>query len=168
MQMPKPTKQHEKLAALAGTWTGEETNHPSPWDPVGGKTQGTLKYKVDLDGFALVQEYVQKRGGKTSFKGRGIIGYCGQEKKYLWHWADTMGGVPGAVTRGEWKGQKLVFQHAAQGCHARYTYTFHKDGTLGFMIENSENGETWTKFMDARYTKKEAAKPAASGVEAGA
>jgi hypothetical protein len=164
MQMPKPTKQHEKLAALAGTWTGEETMFPAPWDPVGGTAQGTLKYKMDLDGFALVQEYVQKKkGAKGSFKGRGIIGYCSQEKKYLWHWADTMGGVPGSVTRGEWKGQKLVFQHEVQGQHARYTYTFHKDGSLGFQIEGSADGAEWNKLMQGRYAKKEAAKPAPVG-----
>jgi len=33
MQMPPPTAEHNRLKALAGSWTAEETLHPSPWDP---------------------------------------------------------------------------------------------------------------------------------------
>lgn len=161
MQMPKPTKHHEKLANLAGTWTGDETIHPTPWDPAGGPSKGTSKYRMDIDGFALVQDYVQKRGGKVSYRGHGIVGYSAEEKKYLWHWSDTKGGVAPGVTRGEWKGNKLVFEHASPTCHSRYTYTLHKDGTLGFSIENSQDGTTWAPYITARYTNKDAAKAAA-------
>jgi hypothetical protein len=161
MQMPKPTKHHEKLAAFAGTWTGDETIHPTPWDPAGGTAKGTGKYRMDLDGFALVQDYVQKRGGKVSYRGHGILGYSADEKKYIWHWSDSMGGVAPVVTRGEWKGSKLVFEHASPGCQSRYTYTLHKDGTLGFSIENTQDGATWTPFITARYTNKDTAKAAA-------
>lgn len=154
MQMPKPGKFHQKLHAFVGEWTGEETMHPSPWDPAGGKAKGTNKCRMDLDGFALVQDYVQKRGGKVSYRGHGVIGYCAREKRYLWHWSDSMGGVPGTVTRGEWKGNKLVFQNASEHGHARYTYTFHRDGTLGFSIEMSQDGAQWAPFITARYANK--------------
>ena len=30
--MPEPGEQHRALQALAGTWAGEETLYPSPWD----------------------------------------------------------------------------------------------------------------------------------------
>jgi len=154
MQMPKPGKFHEKLNALAGDWTGDETIHPTPWDPAGGTAKGTTKSRMDLDGFALIQDYVQKRGGKVSYRGHGVIGYDAQEKCYLWHWSDSMGGVPGQVTRGEWKGNKLSFQHASPQGHSRYVYTFNRDGTLGFTIENSQDGTQWAPFLTARYTNK--------------
>ena len=40
MEMPKPTEAHQKLAALAGRWTGSETIPPCPWDPKGDLTIG--------------------------------------------------------------------------------------------------------------------------------
>ena len=158
MQMPKPGKFHDKLRALAGEWSGDETIHPTPWDPAGGTAKGTTKSRMDLDGFALVQEYTQKRGGKVSYRGHGVIGWCGEEKRYLWHWSDTMGGVPGQVTRGDWKGNKLTFQHASPHGHSRYTYTFNRDGSLGFAIENSADGVQWAPFITAKYVNKK--KPA--------
>lgn len=154
MDMPRPTRFHQKLERLAGNWAGEEKISPTPWDPKGGVARGQMKARVDMDGFGLVQEYVQKRGGKINYRGHGVIGYDPQEKAYLWHWSDSMGGVPGSVTRGNWKGNKLVFQNASPMGHARYTYTFFKDETLGFAIENSTDGERWEPFMSARYAKK--------------
>jgi hypothetical protein len=100
---------------------------------------------------------VQKRGGKVTYRGRGIIGFDPQEERYLWHWSDTMGGVPGQVTRGEWKGNKLMFQHAGPMGHARYAYTFNRDGSLGFTIENSNDGEQWAPFITAKYVNKKKA-----------
>ena len=154
MQMPKPNKFHQKLSALVGTWTGEETIHPTPWDPAGGKAKGDMKVRADFDGFGIVQDYVQKRGGKVSYRGHGVMGYDAQAKDYVWHWSDSMGGVPGSVTRGAWRGNKLAFQHGGPEGHARYVYTFHKDGTLGFSIDNSADGEAWQTFIEARYAKK--------------
>ena len=154
MQMPRPTRYHQKLEALAGRWSGEEKMFPTPWDPEGGTARGEMKSRIDMDGFGLVQEYVQKRKGKVSYRGHGVVGYCPDEKTYLWHWSDSMGGVPSSVTRGTWKGSKLVFQSAHAMGHSRYTYTFHRDGTLGFSIENSQNGNDWAMFMTARYAKK--------------
>lgn len=152
MDMPKPQKAHEKLQVFVGKWKGEETIHPTPWDP-GGKAVGEMKVTAAFGGFGIIQDYKQKRSGKLAYAGHGVLGYCATEKAYLWHWSDTMGGVPGQVTRGTWKGNKLTFQHGGEMGHVRYTYTFHKDGTQGFTIENSQDGQTWSTFIEARYTK---------------
>ena len=53
MDMPKPSPGHSKLAKLAGSWVGEETMHPSPWDPKGGTARGRSKSQLGLSGFAL-------------------------------------------------------------------------------------------------------------------
>jgi hypothetical protein len=154
MQMSKPTKFHTKLEALAGDWSGDETIHPTPWDPQGGPAKGAMKCRVDCDGFVLIQDYTQKRGGKVTYHGHGVLGYDAKEQRYLWHWSDSMSGVPGSVTRGEWKGNKLSFQHAHEMGHSRYTYTFNKDGSLGFTIENSQDGAQWAPFITAKYVSK--------------
>jgi hypothetical protein len=154
MQMPKPGKPHAKLAALAGEWAGDETIHPTPWDAAGGMAKGAMKCRIDCDGFALVQDYVQKRGGKVTYRGHGVLGYDPQAKVYLWHWSDSMGGVPSEVTRGEWKGNKLAFQHSGPHGHSRYVYTFNRDGSLGFVIENSQDGAQWAPFITAKYIAK--------------
>jgi hypothetical protein len=154
MQMPKPTKFHKKLEALIGDWSGDETMHPTPWDPEGGPAKGKYKVRGDLGGYGIVQEYVQKRGGKVTYQGHGVMGYDPQSQSYVWHWSDSMGGVPTEVTRGQWTGNKLVFQHASPMGHQRYTYTFNRDKSIGFSIESSQDGSQWAPFMTGKYTAK--------------
>lgn len=55
MEMPKPTTAHHQLAALVGTWVGEEKMYPSPWDPAGGTATGRFQNRLALDGLAVVQ-----------------------------------------------------------------------------------------------------------------
>lgn len=159
MQMPKPTKLHKKLiTALVGTWTGDETMHPTPWDQKGGKAKGIYKVKAALGGFGVVQEYAQKRGGKPSYEGHGVLGYDAQANCYLWHWSDSMGGVPNQVIKGTWEGDTMTFQAACEHGHSRYTYKFVKKNVLDFAIEMSQDGQQWAPFMNGRYLRKVAKK----------
>lgn len=75
MEMPRPTEAHRRLHALAGDWTGTEKMHPSPWDPQGGTAEGRVQNRVALDGFAIVQQYEQRRGGQISFSGHGVFSW---------------------------------------------------------------------------------------------
>lgn len=54
-----------------------------------------------------------------------------------------------------------MFENVSPMGHSRYTYTLHKDGTLGFSIESSQDGTAWAPFITARYTNKDSAKNAA-------
>jgi hypothetical protein len=156
MQMPKPSKFHKKLEALIGDWSGDETMHPMPWDPQGGPAKGRYKVRAAAGGFGVVQDYEQKRGGKVSYVGHGVLGYDAKENSYLWHWSDSMGGVPGQVTRGTWDGNRLVFQASCEQGHSRYTYVFKKKDVIDFAIEQSMDGQQWAPFMNGRYTRKPA------------
>lgn len=158
MDMPAPSKFHKKLEALIGDWSGDETMHPMPWDPTGGPAKGSYKVRAAAGGFGVVQDYVQKRGGQVSYTGHGVLGYDAKENCYLWHWSDSMGGVPNQVTRGQWTGNKLVFQACCEQGHSRYTYVFKKDGSIDFAIECSQDGQQWAPFMNGRYVKKAAKK----------
>ncbi len=157
-KMPKPSKFHKKLATLIGDWSGDEIMHPSPWDPKGGKSKGRYKNYAIAGGFGVAQEYEQKAGGKVQFSGHGVFGYDTQENCYLWHWSDSMGGVPGTATKGQWTGNKIVWQNQSPMGHARYTHTFLRGGKCAFTIEVSQDGTQWSMMMEGLYTKKAARK----------
>ena len=153
MDMCKPTEFHKKLEALAGDWTGPETMYPSHWDPQGGTSTGTYHCRVVCDGFAVVQDYEQVRGGVVCFRGHGVFGYDVQQNCYLWHWTDSMGGMPCTATKGQWNGDTLVWENESPMGKSRYTHTFLPDGRIGFSMEVSQDGATWAKLMDGTYAK---------------
>lgn len=158
MQMAKPNRFHKKLETLVGDWTGDEKMYPMPWDPQGGPAKGSYKVRPAFDGFGVIQDYRQRRRGRPTYEGHGVLGYDTANQCYLWHWSDSMGGVPREVTTGKWQGNKLTFQHAGEFGHSRYTWTFHRDGTIGFAIDHSQDGAEWSPFMTGRYVRKQARK----------
>lgn len=154
MQMPQVQEQHKKFAQLAGKWKGEEKIHPSPWDPVGGTATARIEARIDLDGFFLVSDYVEERGGRVSYRGHGVYGWDPKESSYTMHWFDSMGG--GGYTlpaKGQWTGNTLTFQHETPMGMARYVYNFEGEGRYTFKIENSQDGKEWKPFMEARYQR---------------
>ena len=154
MEMPKVLDEHKKLSAMAGNWAGEEKIHPSPWDPKGGGAAARFQTRLDLEGFFLIADYTQERGGQVSYRGHGVYGYDAQEKSYTMHWFDSMGGQTPAPAKGTWTGNRLVFEHVHPMGHSRYAYTFEGENRLGFTIENSQDGKTWAPFIEGKYTRK--------------
>ncbi len=67
MEMPKPTEAHRRLHAFLGEWEGEEKLSPSPWGP-GGTAHGRSICRLDLDGFFVIQDYVEEKDGRTSYR----------------------------------------------------------------------------------------------------
>lgn len=154
MEMPKVTDEHRKLYVLLGDWEGEETLSPSPWGP-GGPAIGRHSFRLELDGFYVVQDYVEEKDGKVSFRGHGIFGYDTLGKEYTWHWFDNMGFVPGGPSRGTWEGDTLTLQLTTPRGKARYTYRFEGDSKYHFRIDNSfDGGATYVTFIEGTYSKK--------------
>ncbi|HEY2513113.1 MAG TPA: DUF1579 family protein [Polyangiaceae bacterium] len=153
MEMPKVTKDHEKLYVFAGEWAGEEKMHPGPMGP-GGSGHGTMKARVDIDGFYVISDYVQDQGGRASYRGHGVYGYDAQAGEYTWYWVDSMG-MPSVPSRGKWQGDTLTFEASHPGGKGRYVYRFEGKDKHHFRIENSfDAGKTWNVFMEATYTRK--------------
>lgn len=153
MEMPRPGREQERLKSLAGKWTGEETMHPSPWDPQGGPATSTMDSSIDVDGFYLISRYAQSRGGQVCYRGHGVIGYNAQEKCYEMWWFDSTGMTSPAPARGKWEGDTLMFEQQSPMGFSRSTYTLKGDGRYAFGIAHSQDGKQWTSFMDGSYTR---------------
>ncbi len=150
MEMPKPGKAHELLKKLAGSWHGDETMHPSQWDPKGGTAQGKINNRLALGGFAMVQDYEQIRDGKTTFEGHGVLSWDGRAREYIMHWWDSMG-MPVNEFRGRLAGDKLTLIDRSPQMQHRTVWEITGDSSYSFTMEMSPDGERWTTLMTGTY-----------------
>jgi hypothetical protein len=153
MDTPKPTTGHLMLEKLAGVWEGEETMHPSQWDPSGGVASGRNKHELSLGGFALISDYEQERDSAITFTGHGVYTYDPKEDHYTLHWFDCLGSPP-EVFVGRFEGDVLTLAHGGPGMHARMTYDLSTPGIMKGMMEMSPDGEDWKVLFEATYERK--------------
>lgn len=86
---PKPTKFHEHMKQLEGTWdTTAEFVGEKPGDPP-MKSKGSGTDKLIAGGLFLITDYKGDMMG-TEFIGHGIMGYDTLKKKYTGSWIDSM------------------------------------------------------------------------------
>ncbi|MFQ5411817.1 MAG: DUF1579 family protein [Phycisphaerae bacterium] len=149
-EMPRPTEAHRQLEKLAGTWSGEEKLSPSPWDPKGGTATGRVENRSALDGFVVVQDYVQEREGAVSFRGHGVFSHDGEG--YVLHWWDTMG-VPPNVFRGQFEGDTLTMTCNDSQGQSRVVCTVPDSEHYTFRMDVSQDGKEWYTFMEGTYAK---------------
>lgn len=152
MDMPKPSPGHLLLNKLVGTWEGEETMHPSQWDPEGGVAFGRNHHTLSLNGFAVLTDYEQERDGTVTFTGHGVYTYDPEEDRYTLHWFDGLGSPP-EVFEGGFEGDVLTLAHGGPGMHARMTYDFSTPGTLQAKMEMSPDGQDWKVLFEATYQR---------------
>ena len=151
MEMPKPSKGHLKMEKLAGSWEGEETMHPSPWDPKGGTAVGRSTHRMALSGFALLNDYEQERDGVVTFTGHGVMTFDPKGERYTLHWFDCMGSPP-EVFVGDFNGDVLTLAHGGPGMHARFTYDLSDSRQMRTKMEMSQDGATWNTLFEGRYS----------------
>jgi len=161
MDMPRPGDAHKKLSSFVGDWIGTETLHPSPWDPAGGTAAARVVNRWVVDGFAVVQDYEQRRGGAVNFRGHGVIWFDAARQQYVMHWVDSMSGN-NSEHRGAFTGDVLTLgAPMPMGGHSRTVWDFSKPGAYTFLIEVSPDGQNWAPAMSGAYTKRAKAKAAA-------
>ena len=153
MEMPKPAPGHQRLAALAGNWEGEETMHPSQWDPKGGTAVGRNRSRRALNGFALITDYEQERDGVITFAGHGVMTFEPGTGLYSLHWFDTIGSPP-EVFQGRFDGDRLTVAHGGPGMHARLTYDVTNPDMMWSSMEMSRDGVAWNTLFEARYRRR--------------
>ncbi len=152
MDMPTPTEAHKKLEKLAGSWTGQDILHPSPWDPKGGKAIGRIERRMALDGFVMLEDYEQERDGKISFRGHGVYSYDPVEGRYTVHWWDSMG-MRVNVYHGQFEGDVLEIVCENETGHSRITTDLSEPGVLGFLMDHSQDGVEWSRCMESVYER---------------
>jgi uncharacterized protein YodC (DUF2158 family) len=151
--MPEPTDGHRRLEKLVGHWEGEETMHPSQWDPNGGSALGRNRNRLDLGGFAVVSDYEQERDGSVTFAGHGVYTYSPDSDEYTLHWFDCLGSPP-EVFVGGFEGDVLKLGHGGPGMHARMTSDFSIDGEMRAKMEMSPDGAEWQVLFEATYRRR--------------
>lgn len=152
MDMPQPSAGHSRLEKLAGEWEGEETMHPSQWDPKGGIAVGRMSSRLALNGFALISDYEQERDRAITFTGHAVFTFEPKSERYALHWFDCMG-TPPEVFQGRFDGDVLTLAHGGPGMHARLTYDFTGSRQLRTSMEMSQDGVAWNTLFDGRYTR---------------
>ena len=152
-EMPKPTEDHKRLHAMAGTWKSDETLYPSPWDPNQRKAQGRAECRIALDGLVVVTDYEQLKDGKAGYRGHGVFGFDAQKRQPYMQWADNMMPIAAATVWGSWEANVLTFEMSGPQGMNRYVYAFEKDGSYTFSIQWSKDGGSWQKFMDGRFAR---------------
>ena len=86
-ELPQPGPEQKLLEKFVGQWNCEIGG------PGGEKSTGKSRYRMELNGLHLSQEFSADLGGIT-FQGRGSTSYCPIRKKYISMWIDTMSGSP--------------------------------------------------------------------------
>ena len=152
MEMPKPTDAHRKMEMMEGSWTGEETLFPSPWDPEGGTAEAHVNNRIALDGFALIQDYEQQRGESVTFTGHGILRWDENDQCYVLHWFDCMG-MPPNEFRGSFEGNVLTLVSKEPHQQSRGIWELTDETHYNYRMEISPDGENWQTFIEGWYSR---------------
>ena len=153
MEMPKPGDAHKKLEKLVGSWSGEEKMSPSPWDPAGGTAAARINNKLAIDGFNVVQDYEQERGGVVNFRGHGVFSYDTAGKCYTLHWFDSMGMAPN-VFKGNFEGEVLTMTSQSPQASTQAIFDLREPGRYTFKMSMSPDGKQWHPMMEGKYQRK--------------
>lgn len=151
MQMPQPTEQHRKLEAFIGTWVGEDTMHPAPWSPQGGRGTTTYTGWLELDGFFVIGDDVQERPGQGVYRAHKVFGWDAAQGQYTFYFVDSTGQNPPAAARGSWEGDTVTFEQPAPAGRLRYRYTFDGERQYTFQMALSRDGASWQPLIDGVY-----------------
>jgi hypothetical protein len=129
--------------------------YPSPWLPEGGTTLGSFDYRMGVEGFFLISEYVQEHSGRATFHGHGVYGWDIERERYTMLWFDSMGGVtPRTPTLGTWKDETLVFIEQTSRGHTRFRHELLARDRYSFHMDRSDDGQRWSPLMEGRYARK--------------
>ena len=152
MEMPKTGPEHARLLAFVGEWEGDEELAPSVWGP-GGVAFGRMSFRADLDGFAVIQDYIEQKDSHITFRGHGVFTVDPQTKDILWYWFDSFGFPPDEPARGHFAGDVLTLNRVSPRGAARYVYRITAN-SCEFSIENKFPGDAdFSLFMKGKYAR---------------
>lgn len=150
MDMPKPGPAQQNLRTFVGEWRGKEKMHPTQWMPEGGVRDAKVLNRMALDGFAVVQDYVQSENGKPQFQGHAVILKNPHGENYQMYWFDAF--AP-SIFEGPFDGRRGAFVSQSPMGKTRATFDFTARDRYTFKMEVSADGKTWSPMMDGEYVK---------------
>ncbi len=149
---PAPLEEHHRLAAFAGEWRGEETVYASRWVE-GGPAQVAVTARIDLNGFYLIQDARQTRGGKETFATHGVFTYDRESRLYKLFWHDSLGYYPPAPASGGWTDNRLTLLRGSLRGAARHIYEVLDDDSYSLKIQFSPDSEGWADVLTGVYRR---------------
>jgi hypothetical protein len=149
---PVPTDEHRRLAAFAGEWRGEEMVYASRWVE-GGEAEAQIFARMDLNGFYLIQDSRQSRGGKESFATHAVFTYDREDRLYKLFWHDSLGYFAPSPASGAWTGNSLVLLRGSLRGNARHVYEVIDDNSYAMKIQYSPDAEGWSDVLTGVYRR---------------
>ena len=149
---PSPLEEHRRLTVLAGNWSGEETIYPSRWTE-GGPASSRVTARIDLNGFYLIQDTRQMRGGRETFAAHALFTYDRDDRLYKLFWHDSLGYFPPSPASGAWVGKVLTLVRGSLRGNARHTYEIIDDNSYSMTIQFSPDAEGWSDVLSGLYKR---------------
>ncbi|WP_033294432.1 DUF1579 family protein [Amycolatopsis jejuensis] len=152
MQLPAVGTAHEALTALVGDWSGTEDLAAAPWAPAAQAT-ATCSYRRALDGFAVLEDYVQTRDDGSRLLAHHVFTVDPATGETLWYGFDSYGFPPGQPSRGSWRDGTLHFEKHTERGVAQHRIT--PDGDLLTHEIDVRLGDDldFRPFLRAKYTR---------------
>ena len=147
-----PLPEHARLAAFAGEWDGEEVVFPSRWT-AGGPATSHVVARMDLNGFYLIQDSVQKRDGQQIFATHGIFTYDRDDRTCKLFWYDSLGYTPPSPASGGWVGKTLTLVRGSLRGNARHVYEIINEDSYSLKIQFSPDAEGWADVLTGVYRR---------------
>jgi hypothetical protein len=101
-----PTRQHERLADLIGTWEGPVKTWFDPDSPV-KEARYKATFRAVAEGHAIVQEYESSLDGEP-FAGFALFAYDDTRKKLVVDWVDSFHSAAPMHSEGDVRRESLV------------------------------------------------------------
>jgi hypothetical protein len=149
---PLPLPEHRKLAVFAGEWSGEETVFSSRWTE-GGPAISHVSARIDLNGFYLIQDTRQTRGGHETFATHGVFTYDREDRHYKLFWHDSLGYYAPAPASGGWTDNILTLVRGSLRGNARHVYEVIDDNNYSMKIQFSPDAEGWADVLTGVYRR---------------
>jgi hypothetical protein len=158
---PKPTAEHQILAADAGTWDATIKSYMGGPGSEPVISRGTEVYEVMSGGLWVLSRF-EGSFGPAKFEGRGQFGYDTVKKKFVGTWIDSMSPTL-SVLEGSYDAKTKTMSYVGDGYDpehkAKYTQrmvtTTKDDGTRIFTLYMKFEGEpAEAKFMEITYTRR--------------
>jgi hypothetical protein len=141
--------EHERLAALVGTWQTEGWTRETPGQPA-ARIDATDTYEWLPGGFGLLHR-VDARVGDQRVEGAEIIGYDPARGSYVTQYFGTDGPAAYEARLTEQQGD-LVWTMRSEA--DRFTGTFSADGGTITGHWEQLRGSVWEPWMDITLTRK--------------